>query len=130
MTDSRNAAPPGLPQPGSGQSPPGPGTPTLRALLAHANGCAILALAGDLDMTTTGTLTAAVRDCLRECPAGLSLDLRSVNFCDVAGVRALRRAQREAAAVHAEFRLIAPGPLLVRMFTLLDADDFLFVTDQ
>jgi len=76
-------------------------------------------------VTTVSTLCAAVRCCLRECPDALSLDLRSVNFCDAAGVRALRHARCEAVGAGAGFRIIAPGPLLMRIFTLLSADDLL-----
>ncbi len=114
-----------------GQSPQAPGDslspdpPVLLALPAHTDGRAVLRLVGDIDVTTVGILRAAARRCLRECPAALSLDLRSVNFCDAAGVRALRHARREAAGVSAGFRIIAPGPLLMHVFTLLDADELL-----
>ncbi len=116
--------PPGTPWPAPGDSP-SPDLPVLLALPAHADGRTVLRLAGDIDVTTVSILRAAVRRCLRECPGALSLDLRSVNFCDAAGVHALRHAQREAAGVRAEFRIIAPGPPLMHVFTLLDADDLL-----
>jgi anti-anti-sigma factor len=104
-------------------SPSGP--PALVALPARAGGQAVLRLVGDIDVTTVRTLRAAVRRCLREYPGVLSLDLCSVNFCDAAGANALRHARREAADVNAEFRIIAPGPLVRHVFTLLDAGDLL-----
>jgi anti-sigma B factor antagonist len=108
----------------SGRPIPGPGAPLLLAHLVQ-DGQMILTLTGDIDLATAGTVRAAVRRCLRERPARLLLDLRSVGFCDVAGVRALQWARCEAAAIPAEFGIIAPGPPVIRIFTLMDAGDLL-----
>ena len=113
------------PYPGTGCPPPQPGFPVLQAVPSQADGEVVLTLAGDIDVTTADVVRAAARRCLRERPARLSLDLRAVTFCDAAGARALRRARQEAAAARAEFRIIAPSPIVVRVLTLAGADDLL-----
>ena len=104
---------------------PGPVAPLLLAHLVRADGQLILTLTGDIDVATAGIMRAAVRRCLRERPARLLLDMRSVGFCDVAGVRALQSARREAAAIPAEFGIIGPRPPVIRILTLMDAGDLL-----
>jgi anti-sigma B factor antagonist len=113
------------PHPEPGRPVPQSGVPALLALPSQEDGQAVLTLVGEIDVTTVDVVREAVRNCLRECPARLSLDLRSVTFCDAAGVRALRQAEREAATARAEFRIIAPGPMVVRVLTLADAADLL-----
>jgi anti-anti-sigma factor len=113
------------PYPETGCPPPQPGVPVLQAVPSQTDREVVLTLAGDIDVTTADVVRAAARRCLRERPARLSLDLRSVTFCDAAGVRALRQARQEAAAARAEFRIIAPGPMVVRVLTLAGADDLL-----
>jgi anti-anti-sigma factor len=102
----------GTPFPETGCPPPQPGVPVLHAFPSQADGEVVLTLAGDIDVTMADVVRAAARRCLRERPARLSLDLRSVTFCDAAGVRALRKAGQEAAAARAEFRIIAPRSLI------------------
>jgi anti-sigma B factor antagonist len=125
MASSGSTRDPARSTPASGRPIPGPVAPLLLAHLAQADGQVILTLTGDIDLATAGTVRAAVRRCLGERPARLLLDLRSVGFCDVAGVRALQWARREAAAIPAEFGIIAPRPPVIRIFTLMDAGDLL-----
>ena len=114
----------------AGCPPPQPGVPVLDAFPSQADGEVVLTLAGDIDVTTADVARAAARRCLGERPARLSLDLRAVTFCDAAGVRALRQARQEAAAARAEFRIIAPSPVVVRVLTLAGADDMLCAVER
>jgi anti-sigma B factor antagonist len=125
MASSGSTHDPARSAPASGRPIPGPVDPLLLAHLAQADGQVILTLTGDIDLVTAGTVHAAVRRCLRERPARLLLDMRSVGFCDVAGVRALQSARREAAAIPAEFGIIAPRPPVIRIFALMDAGNLL-----
>jgi anti-sigma B factor antagonist len=125
MASSGSTRDPARSAPASGHFIPGPVAPLLLAHLVQADGQVILTLTGDIDLATTGIVRAAVRRCLGERPARLLLDLRSVGFCDVAGVRALQWARREAAAIPAEFGIVAPRPPVIRILTLMDAGDLL-----
>lgn len=109
----------------AGSRPSQPGASPVPPVPARASDEAVVALRGDIDLTTAGTVREAAHRCLRGRPARLLLDLRQVGFCDAAGVRALRQARDEAAAAGADFRLVAPGPLVIRVLTLIGADDLL-----
>ena len=125
MTGSRSTpSRPLCPRTAAGRHPPRPGAPPLLAIPTRADGQAVPTLAGDIDLITAGAVREAARRCLRGRPARLLLNLRLVGFCDAAGARALRLAQDEAAA-GAEFRLIAPGPPVIRVLTLIGAGDLL-----
>ena len=126
MTGSRSTpSRPLCPRTAAGRHPPRPGAPPLLAIPARADGQAVLTLAGDIDLITAGAVREEARRCLRGRPARLLLNLRLVGFCDAAGARALRLAQDEAAAADAEFRLIPPGPPVIRVLTLIGAGDLL-----
>jgi anti-anti-sigma factor len=116
---------PARPTPASGRRITGLGVPLLLVHPVQADGQVILRLTGDIDVTTVGTVRAAVSRCLRKRPACVLLDMRSVDFCDVAGVQALQWARRSAAAIPAEFGLIGPRPPVIRVFTLMGAGDLL-----
>jgi|tagenome__1003787_1003787.scaffolds.fasta_scaffold20876685_2 anti-anti-sigma factor len=109
-------------------APPRP--PALRAAEAHAGSQAVLALAGDIDITTAGMMREAAARCLRGQPASLALDLRRLDFCDCAGVRALRWAQHRAATAGSGFRIIAPRPQVRRILALAEASDLLAAIDD
>ena len=108
------------------EPPPHDGTPPqLRVLLASADGSAVLRLAGEIDFTAVSIAADAVARCLRERPAQMTVDLRSVTFCDCAGVRVLQRAQCQAAAAGAGFRLTGLKPPVRRVLTLARATGLL-----
>jgi len=111
--------------PNTPSHPPRPGAWPLVAISAQAGGQAVLTLAGDIDLATAGAVREAASRCLRGQPACLLLDLRHVGFCDAAGARVLRQARDAAAAAGTEFRLIAPGPPVIRVLTLIGAGDLL-----
>lgn len=108
--------------------PPGrdpPGLPLLRLLAGSAAGDAVLRLAGEIDITTADSVTAAVDRCLRDRPARLCLDLRAVTFCDCAGARALRQARQQATAAGTAVRVAGLSPPVRRLLALLEATDLL-----
>jgi anti-sigma B factor antagonist len=107
-----------------------PRLPALRAAEAHAGSQAVLALAGDIDITTAHMVRDAAARCLRGQPASLALDLRRLDFCDCAGVRTLRWAQHRAATAGSRFRIIAPGPQVRRILALAEASDLLGAIDD
>jgi anti-sigma B factor antagonist len=99
--------------------------PVLLVQPSWADSRAVLALAGDIDLTTIDIVRKEVRRCLDERPMRLSLDLRAVTFCDAAGVHTLDWARRETIAAKAEFSLIAPSRAVMRVLTLAGATGLL-----
>lgn len=54
-------------------------------------------------------------------------DMSATTFCDCAGVRAVVRASRRAAASGGELRLAVTAAQVLRLFTLLGLDDVLAI---
>lgn len=89
----------------------------------------VLVLAGEIDLTTTSRLAAAVDRCLRDQPMRMTVDLHAVTFCDVAGGHVLGHAQQRAAAAGVGFRLTGLTAPVRRTLTLLQATSLLRATD-
>jgi anti-anti-sigma factor len=88
-----------------------------------------LTLVGNLDAATDETVRDSAARCLHDQPDVFIVDMCELNFCDSAGVRALRWVLRRAALVGATVRVIPPGEHLCRMLRLLGANDLLAVMD-
>jgi anti-sigma B factor antagonist len=92
--------------------------------LSPVAGHAVVALAGDLDITGCGSagadLTAAVMAGQR-----LIVDLAALEFIDCSGVRALLGVQRLARQSGCDMLLAAPRPSVLRLMMLLRAADAL-----
>ena len=54
-----------------------------------AGGVIVLALSGELDLSTVGPLNAAVRDAIERKPEALIFDLAGLKFMDSSGIAAL-----------------------------------------
>lgn len=105
-------------------------SPRLRISLDSADGDAVLRLAGEIDVTTASAAVAAVDRCLRDRPAGMTIDLRSVTFCDCAGERMLQDAQRRATAAGAGFRLTGLTAPVRRTMDLMGATGLLATAEE
>jgi anti-anti-sigma factor len=57
-----------------------------------ADGAVVLALSGELDLSTVGPLNAAVQDAVERKPDALIFDLAGLTFMDSSGIAALLRA--------------------------------------
>lgn len=108
-----------------GEPPPG-----LRVLVGSAGGDVVLRLADAIDVTTVSVAIAAAERCLRDRPARMTIDLCAVTFCDVAGGRALRHAQQQAAAAGTGFRLTGLTAPVRRSLALMRATSLLRVADE
>ena len=77
----------------------------------------LVVVGGDLDITTTALLGAAVNACLDEQPRSVSLDLRDVRFMDCAGTAELLQCRDRALARSARLRLTHLSPAVERMLS-------------
>ena len=74
----------------------GPGAPLFSLeVVTTEGGPTTIAVAGELDLVTTGQLSDAVSGAL--AAGDLTIDLEAVTFMDSSGVRALNTAMRDAA---------------------------------
>jgi anti-sigma B factor antagonist len=77
-----------------------------------ADGAAVLAVEGELELSTAALLTAGVEGALSQHPSELVLDLRAVDLIDSSGAGALIGCRRRCARIGARLILVvADGPV-------------------
>jgi anti-anti-sigma factor len=79
-----------------------------------APGVAVLSVAGELDVSTAGTLESAVEQACGTQPEELLFDLRELRFMDSAGIAVLLAASRKVPSV----RLREPSPAVRRVLEM------------
>ncbi|MFI7075492.1 STAS domain-containing protein [Micromonospora sediminicola] len=85
-----------------------------------------LALIGELDMATVGTLEEAVDQALTiDHPQQLILDLGELRFCDSRGIGALLEARHAATGRGAAFQAINPRGMTLRTMQVTGLLDLL-----
>ena len=83
---------------------------------------AIVRLPAEIDLTVADELREALLGVLSQGARGLIVDMTATTFCDSAGITALVRAVRRAAADGATLRLAMSAPAVLRVFTLVGID--------
>ena len=83
---------------------------------------AIVRLPAEIDLTVADELREALLGVLSQGARGLIVDMTATTFCDSAGITALVRAVRRAAADGATLRLAVSAPAVLRVFTLVGID--------
>jgi stage II sporulation protein AA (anti-sigma F factor antagonist) len=88
--------------------------------VVHATSGVVLALAGDLDLSTAGDLVAAAEDVLAESGPSqeLVLDLGGVVFCDSAGISAMVTVRRLSTQYGCALRVTKAQPQVRRVLEL------------
>ena len=82
----------------------------------------IVRLPAEIDVTVADELREALLAVLNQGALGLIVDMTATTFCDSAGITALVRAVRRAAALGATLRLAASAPSVLRVFNLVGID--------
>ena len=82
---------------------------------------------GEIDITNAEQLRDALLTALNAGALGLVVDLTAVTFLDSAGVTALVRASRRAAATEATVRLAVTAPAVLRVLNLVGIDQVIQV---
>ncbi|HLH84709.1 MAG TPA: STAS domain-containing protein [Trebonia sp.] len=83
---------------------------------------AVIRLPAEIDLTIADALREALLSVLNQGAVALIADMAATTFCDSAGIAALVRAARRAAATGAEMRLVVTAPPVLRVFTLVGID--------
>jgi anti-sigma B factor antagonist len=83
---------------------------------------ALVTAAGEIDLTNAEGLRDALLSALNAGALGLVVDLTETTFIDSAGVTALVRASRRAAAGEATMRLAVTAPAVLRVLDLVGLD--------
>ena len=83
---------------------------------------AVVRLPAEIDLTVADGVREALLSVLNQGVLGLVVDMTATTFCDSAGITALVRASRRAAANGATMRVAASGPPVLRVFSLVGID--------
>ncbi len=83
---------------------------------------AVVRLPAEIDLTIADALRDALLSALNQGALGLIVDMTATTFCDSAGITALVRAARRAAATGATMRLAVIAPAVLRIFSLVGID--------
>jgi anti-sigma B factor antagonist len=84
-----------------------------------SNRTAIVRLPAEVDITNADDLRESLLSVLNQGASALIVDMTLTTFCDSAGITALSRAVRRAAASSAKIRVAAAAPTVLRVFTLV-----------
>jgi anti-anti-sigma factor len=83
---------------------------------------AVVTGGGEIDLTNADGLRESLLSALNSGAAGLVVDMTETTFLDSAGVTALVRASRRAAASGAAMRLAVAAPPVLRVLNLVGLD--------
>jgi len=83
---------------------------------------AVVKLPAEIDLTIADAVREALLSVLNQGALALVVDMTATTFCDSAGITALVRAHRRAAANGATIRLAAAAPPVLRVFSLVGID--------
>src|SRR5689334_9691402 len=96
--------------------------------LEAPEGIILLALAGEIDLATSGRFRSVVDEALNE-KRSLVADVEEVTFMDSTMLRELLRAHRDLGAVGKRFILAAPQPAVRRLLELTGTQALFEVSD-
>jgi anti-sigma B factor antagonist len=88
---------------------------------------AVVAAVREIDLTNAESLRDALLSALNSGALGLVVDMTATTFIDSAGVTALVRASRRAAATESTVRLAATAPAVLRVLNLVGVDQLIEV---
>jgi anti-anti-sigma factor len=83
---------------------------------------AVVRLPAEIDLTIADALREALLAVLNQGALGLIANMTATTFCDSAGMTALVRAARRAAAGDATMRIAVTSPAVLRIFNLVGID--------
>ncbi|HWD84447.1 MAG TPA: STAS domain-containing protein [Solirubrobacteraceae bacterium] len=91
-------------------------------VMESADGVAVLALSGELDIARTPRLRVAINEVLRAHPAALVIDLCQVSFADSTALALLLNAQRRATEQGTPLRLACNVATTLELLSLTRLD--------
>jgi anti-anti-sigma factor len=93
----------------------------------YQDGCAVVVLPAEIDIGNAPVVGDVLRALLDQGASGLVADMTGTSFCDVAGVREILRAYRQAQSLGAWVRVVVPQRLVRRIFTLTGAEGLVMI---
>lgn len=90
--------------------------------LTWSGPAAVVGAPAEVDLTNADGLRDALLDALNGGAPGLIVDMTMTTFCDSAGLAALARAARRAAANESVMRLAVTAPAVLRVLNIVGID--------
>jgi len=84
-----------------------------------------VAVAGEMDLATSGRFAQALTEVLDTKPMAVRIDLGEVSFLDSSGIRCLLGAAERAAAVGRHLAVRNPTPMVLRVLEICGVDQLL-----
>ena len=109
-------------QPGRGDHPD---VPIQLSCHPFADGHAVIAMRGDLDLATVDRVVCYVSGVIDRHAGPVTLDLHGVGFCDACGLGALIRIAAHAEQTSRRLKLIRPSWALTRIMRITGVDHLL-----
>jgi anti-anti-sigma factor len=104
-------------------------TPVTISGRRHPGGTVTVTVYGYLDFSTASTFHWQICELLEgQCGGSLELDLSDLDFCDIAGWRAIHAMAETAGKMRYRTRIIGPAPCLDTLLQLCDIPVFLGYT--
>jgi anti-anti-sigma factor len=105
--------------------------PDLSVVTRRTPSEAVVALVGEIDMSTVQRLARAVEDVLAiETPPRVVLDLDGVTFCDSQGLGTLVVLSRKASLAHSCLILVNVGDFLLRVLDITGLRGALMIKER
>jgi anti-anti-sigma factor len=101
--------------------------PQERFLVTWLGETAVITLPEEIDISNSDQVRDELLSLLNRGPAVLIVDMAETTFCDSAGVNALVRAHKRAAANGAEIRLVVASPGVQRVLAITGVDRLISV---
>lgn len=102
----------------------------LAGIWTPEKGMCVVALAGEMDMSTAPKLTHALDGCLGLGPCQLIVELSHLSFIDSSGINALVRLTKAVNATGGELLLAAPSPDVKRVFEIVQLGDVVTIVES
>lgn len=97
--------------------------PVFSVAAVHNDRSVQLRLGGDLDLATVAKFRAVVNELFDSHVKALTVDLTTLAFVDVAGLRALAEVGRTTTDTGADYRLTGVNAFTLRIIRLVGYDD-------
>ena len=101
----------------------------LSLITTEADGHTVLAVSGDIDLSTVPNLRARLIEIVSSGTTSFVIDLSSVQFIDSTGLGVLVGAQRRLRAVDGQLTLIVPDGQMRSLFHVTGLDRVLTIVD-
>ncbi|MBB5998877.1 STAS domain-containing protein [Streptomonospora salina] len=94
------------------------------------DGCAVVAVRGEIDLYTAPQLQSGLVDALEDGARRLVVDMSRVEFCDSTGMSVLLSVMKRARAADGDLELVAPKPAVRKILEVTGLDAVFTVQDS